>query len=143
MIPLSILVFYGLFGCLAYYSFHHRFSRWIALLTTIQVVFVSSEFWEIPIFVSGFLGLAYWWPYPSLAFILHHIYVCIIFASLVYIHRLTKNIRFYSWLLLGIILNWMLLIPSVSSEGVMWMTRAFGFFILWSGVYDGSTLVDV
>lgn len=143
MIPLNILIFYLAAGSLAFFTYYKRFGRWIALLTTILVVYIASEFWELPIFISGFLGIAYWFPYPSLAFILHHIYVFIMFALLLYIHRLTRNSRFYGWLILGIILNWMLLVPAVSSPGVMWLTRVFGFFILWSGVYDGSSLVGL
>jgi hypothetical protein len=55
----ELLCFYGL-ACLAISSISYALTKQFGMSTVfgILIVFVSSEFWEIPIFVRGYMGVS-------------------------------------------------------------------------------------
>lgn len=128
MMPLELMIFYLLAGagCWILFSYCTKQILFSAALS-ILLVFVSSEFWEIPIFFMAYLGA----PGYGSPEILNHILVFFMAALLILLtdFRLTYQKGF--WLILDLILNIiaLLIIPGVISP---WILRAASLWILLS-----------
>lgn len=139
----SILLFYLSFWCLLTLFFRKKWKLPISVLISMLIVLVASEYWELPIFIYGLLGVAYWWPYPSIFFLLHHIYITIIFVMLMYVMKIKLSKPIISILLYGIVLNAALLHPLLVSRTIGFVARTIGIIILSCVVYHGSSLVGL
>jgi len=138
----SIIAFYGVwFVGLSCFFYWRKMKPLLAFATSLAIVLVASEYYEVPIFIAGFLGVAYWFPYPSFAFILHHLFTIAIFTSLIYMNKLQISKGFVSLLALGIICNSLLLLPTPRFLWSLWLARFIGMIALFGAVYNGSSLV--
>jgi hypothetical protein len=104
---------------------------------SLSTVLVASEYYEIPMFIAGFLGYAYWFPYPSLIFLLHHLNIIVLFIWLLKIGKVKVNLKFLALLSLGLIFNTFLLVPE-DNLFRLWTARISGLTFLFGGVYSNS-----
>ena len=141
-LTLPIICFYGLsFAALSVTFYLKKFGLLLSLVVSMAVVLVASEFWEVPIFVAGLLGVAYWFPYPSLAFLLHHIYTFGIFACLLYISKARFSKKEIGIVALCVCVNSLLLLPKPLFAWFVWVARIIGIVGLSWVVINGSSLV--
>lgn len=142
IIPFELALFYGcwlLFLTFRFYLNSKRLS--LSFATSLGVVLVASEYWELPIFAAGFLGVAYWWPYPSFAFLLNHILVFGAFLSLLITHK-PKMRKLIPSLTLGIFINSLLILPWHNVSPIHgWIGRFVGITVLSCVFLYGSSLV--
>lgn len=124
MLTVEIALYYlfaGLIILIVFFNFSAQLLR--SLTISILIVFVSSEFWEIPIFLLAYLGFpGYQFPH-----VLHHILIGIMAVILVW---LTKLKSLAGVALSGdLALNFLFLIyfPGVVSD---WILRSLSLFSL-------------
>lgn len=98
----ELLCFYGL-ACnlifLACYTITKRFG--MSLVYGVLIVFVSSEFWEIPIFVLGYLRVS-GYGFPQ---VLNHIIVAFMAFLLIVFSKFKLTVTNVSILVLNVIIN--------------------------------------
>ena len=142
-IPIEILIFYaGWFSALLFIFYLYLKNVAKSLVMSIGLVIVGSEYWEFPTFAAGFLGLDWWWPYPTFYFVLHHIIVFATFILLLYLTKLKIN-RLVAPLGIGVICNAFLLLPSNNPTMQIngWIARNIGMIMLSGAFLLDSTLV--
>jgi len=139
-LPFELVVFYGVtFGVLTV-LISRKTKLLFSVVTSLLIVLVASEFWELPIFVAGFLGVKYWWPYPSLSFVLHHLNITMLFIWLIYIAKIQLKEASSFWMV-GLLINMLMLVFYPVSSINIWEARFVGVFFFSLGVYFGSPLV--
>jgi hypothetical protein len=142
-LPFELIFFYGLAFAILIFLFSRKMKLLPSIMISLLIVLVASEFWEIPIFISGFIGFRYRFPYPSLAFLLHHVYTAILFILLIYVAKIKLRVSGPFWLLgltISTLLIFYLLIPSMRVI-VFWQARIIGTFFFGLGVYFGSSVL--
>lgn len=139
-LPLEIIMFYGITFIILAFLISRKTKLLHSIAISLSTVIVASEFWEVPIFVAGFLGVAYWWPYPSLSFLLHHLNIIMLFMLLVYIAKIQLKEANPFWLV-GLLINILMLVFYPVSSINIWQARTVGVFFFSLGVYFGSPLV--
>lgn len=140
ILPFELVVFYGVAFGLLTVLISRKAKLLFSVVTSLLIVLVASEFWELPIFVAGFLGVAYWWPYPSLPFLLHHINIVMLFIWLIYIAKIQLKEASNFWLF-GLAFNTLALLFYPVSSFSIWGARVIGIFYFSLGVWFGSPLV--
>lgn len=79
MITLEIALFYFVASLLGFAAFLHVTNRTVfSMVLSILTVFISSEFWEIPIFLMAYLGVP-GFPFPNFV---HHLLIIFMFYEL-------------------------------------------------------------
>lgn len=142
-IPAELTLFYGcwlIFLTSMFYVNSKRPAYSFAL--GLGLVLVASEYWELPIFLAGFFGVAYWWPYPTFTFLLHHILVSAIFATLIVVRK--PKMRMLTLILaIGFLVNCLLLLPWYGNVRPFhgWIARFVGIILLSGGFLYGAALV--
>jgi len=138
--PLEIIMFYSVAFIILVFLISRKTKVLRSVAISLSTVMVASEFWEIPIFVAGFLGVAYWFPYPSWVFLLHHLNIIMLFLWLVYIAKIEfLKLASHAWLiglLFCTIMFFILPIPLA-----IWSARLIGLFWFGLGVYFGSSIL--
>ena len=96
MLNMEILFFYLFTGLVILAGFYISSAQLLrSIVFSILIIFVSSEFWEIPIFLMAYLGA------PGYAFphVLHHFLIIVMAAILIWLSKFKVN------LLAGLILS--------------------------------------
>ena len=126
MISVEIALFYLLSGLgilCVFFNYYKHLLRSLAI--SILIVFVSSEFWEIPIFLMAYLGI------PGYAFphIVHHLLIGCMAAILIRLSKFKLNPLAGVILSGDLALNFMFLLifPGVISS---WILRALSLISL-------------
>jgi len=122
ILPFELIFFYGLAFALLTFLFSRKTQLLPSIIISLLIVLVASEFWELPIFVAGFLGVAYWWPYPSLPFLLHHLNIIMLFLWLIYIGKIQLRVSSRFWLF-GLAFNTLVLLFYPVSAINIWYAR--------------------
>ena len=109
----------------------------VALLS-LMTMFVAREYWEIPVFIAGYLGLMnHYFP-----MIFHHILVFIVFVILIFYSKIKftkQKICLLSITLL--IISPFLFIPLRSIYGI-YLSRTIGISVFGAVFIDGTSMVD-
>jgi len=141
VLPLEIIVFYGVAFIILAFLINRKTKLLHSVAISLSTVMVASEYWEVPIFVAGLLGVAYWWPYPSLSFVLHHLNIIMLFVWLIYIAKIKLREARSFWLV-GLAFNTLVLLFYPVSAINIWYARVMGMFFFGLGVYFGSPLIN-
>lgn len=142
-LPIDIIVFYSVAFILLTYFFHKKTRLLISVAISMLIVLVASEYYEIPIFVAGFLGLSGNHPYPSLPFLLHHINTIMLFIWLICIAEVKLDFSQVFLMVFGILINTVLLFMNPSDPNRLWFARFVGIYVLSGVIFVGSSLVGV
>ena len=133
MFSFEIACFYLLSGLVILFGIYYFSAQLLRSLTfSILIVFVSSEFWEIPIFLMGYLGApGYGFPH-----VLHHALISVMAAILIWFSNFKINLVAGLILCGDLALNFMFLLifPGVVSS---WILRLLSLISL-SGVFFWS-----
>lgn len=137
----AIILFYAVSGLIVMGLFYKRSRQKIfSFLVSTLVILVASEYYEIPIFIAGLIGVAYWFPYPSLPFFLHHVNTIVLFIWLLVFTRPKMSFDFFAILGLGIIFNIFLLLPG-SPVLFLYIARIIGIMCICGVIYLESTVL--
>jgi hypothetical protein len=125
-LPLKFFMFYLGMGVIVWFLFVGLNGKKLySLMLSLGVIFVSSEFWEIPVFVRGYLGTPGYlfpcWP--------HHLMIIVMAVLLFGL----ANIKFTKWkvgvLCLPPLLTYMLMLLEVDNV-VYFLARSYAIFTL-------------
>jgi hypothetical protein len=138
VITLNIAFFYLFSGLILWIVSFNVCAQLLKSLTiSILIIFINAEFWEIPIFLMGYLGA----PGYSFPHVLNHIIVGFMAALLILITKFKVNFTGFFILSGNLALNFMFLLffPGVVSA---WILRALSlislsFVFLWSVKKNG------
>jgi len=133
MFNIDIIFFYLAAGYLIWAAFYISSGQLLkSIVFTILIIFVGSEFWEIPIFLMGYLGVpGYWFPH-----VVHHVLISVMAALLIWLSKFKVNV--WAGLILSgdLILNFvfLLIFPGAVSS---WILRSLSLaslstVFLWS-----------
>ena len=89
MLNVEIISFYLISGLLILAAFYYCSAQLLrSVVFSILIIFVSSEFWEIPIFLMGYLGVpGYGFPH-----VVHHILIIVMAAILIRLSKFKVNL---------------------------------------------------
>lgn len=138
-ITTELLFFYStmtlIYGIL--FSTKIKDKKKVAFLS-LMTMFVAREFWEIPVFVAGYLGLMnHYFP-----MFFHHILVFIVFIVLVVYSKIKFTKSNVSLLLMTLlIISPFLFIPLRSIYGI-YLARTIGISVFGAVFIDGTNLVN-
>jgi len=109
-----------------------------ALLLTLMTVFVAREYYELPIFVAGYLGIMNRY-FPM---VFHHLLVFLIFLVLVSYSKIEFTKPIIAVLLVTPLIVSPLLLSSLRNVYTLYLARTIGVAVFGGVFIHGASLVD-
>lgn len=134
----DLISFYAVASCIFFIFYMHKLKdKKTALLLTSMTIFVAREYYEIPVFVTGYLRLGN----PHLPMIFHHLLVFLIFIVLVSYSKIKFTKTVSALLLVTPVLLSPLLLSSIHSIFSLYLARTIGLTVFGGVFIHGCSLV--
>lgn len=141
-----IFTFYAISGLLFLWLFYRKSGlKRISCMSAILFVLVGREYWEIPVFISAFLGI------QNLSDTLQPLTALFLAFILFTTTKVEITSKVAFWIVLGLIINLTLLYPLIYTDiykGQVfarnlfaYVCRSLGLTCLGSALFAGSSLV--
>lgn len=134
----DLIAFYAVVSIIFFIFYMRKFkSKKTSLLFTLMTVFVAREYWEIPIFFTGYFGLGNRY-FPMLA---HHLLVFLVFAVLVSYSKMKFTKPIIALLIVTPPFISPLLLTGLRNVYTLYLARAIGVTVFGGIFIHGSSLV--
>jgi len=135
----DLITFYAIVSVVFTLLYYKKFNNGkLALLFSAMTVFVAREYWEIPIFVTGYVGIMNRY-FPML---FHHLLVFLIFAVLVSYSKIRFTKPIIALLIMTPLFISPLLLTGLRNVYTLYIARTIGITVFGGIFIHGASLVD-